>query len=203
MRVGKRNSGPGLGVQGAAESQPGVGGILAFSVSPRAELIKSPGGGEKAERRRGGAWLSPRGPGPLRWAGAPAPAPLPPTELLSKKPEQSPEVVAEGDHASLRAVPGRGPVSPSPVVRIRSPLRPPPHSSAPKPPLPGAHLLGTTEATPSLLASTQHRQLAPATRPAGTPRGTSRFFTAERLPPPAHAPHSHAVRGCRAIAHTP
>ena len=188
IRAGARSA-------GCSSTPARSGGILAFWVRPRAELIKRPRG--RGRRRSGGGDGRgfPLPSGPLSWAGAPTPAPAPPphTELLSKKPEQSPKVAAE-----TTLWHGRCPGRDQSVYHSRSAsahlCAPPPHSLASEPLPPGEHLLGTTEDTHNLLAITQHRQLAAATRPAGTPRGTSWFFTAERPPPPALTPHSRTVR---------
>lgn len=103
-RAQGQGSGLGRGAPSAVKHRSRSGGILAFLVRPRAELIKAPGRGREraGRRRRGGGDFLHFSPGTRLRAGAPASAPPPRPDPLSKKPEQSPKVAARRGDAFLR-----------------------------------------------------------------------------------------------------
>ena len=110
------------------DTSQGREGILAFSVRPRAELLKSPGGGgeggTEAGKGRGFPLLLCPHPLPGRCPHLylPPSAPPPRSDQLSKKPEPSPKVAAQLLNSPL-AVPRRGAVGLALVPRMRSLLR--------------------------------------------------------------------------------
>lgn len=147
------DSGLGRGVQ--QDTSQGREGILAFSVRPRAELLKSPGGGgeggtEAGKGRGFPLLLCPHPlPGRCPHLHLPPSAPPPRSDPLSKKPEPSAKVAAQLLNSPL-AVPRRAAVGLALVPRMRSLLR---WSAEPR--LPGehihsSHLLGTPEDTRNL-----------------------------------------------------
>ena len=152
---------------GAAGHQPGAKGLLAFSVRPRAELLKSPGGGgeggTEAGKGRGFPLLLCQHPVPGRCPHLylPPSAPPPLSDPLSKKPEPSPKVAAQLLNLPL-AVPGRGVGGLVLVAGMHSLLR---WSAEPR--LPGEHIHSSHLLATSILRLTA----PPASRACQNPSG--------------------------------